>query len=60
MAGLAKLDKSMPEGHGGPDDQKASVSRGTFMPVGTYAPLSQNAIGVNKKSGTTQGGEEKA
>jgi hypothetical protein len=55
--GLSFLDQSDKEGHG-EDASKPSVKKGTFIAVGTYAPLSGEAISPNKKSGTSSGGQQ--
>lgn len=53
---LTFLDHSDKEGHG-EDAAKPSVKKGTFIGVGTYAPLpsAAEAISPNKKSGTSSG-----
>lgn len=57
MKQTAKLDRSTKEGHG-EDGPKESVSKGTYIQVGTVAPLSQTAISPNRKSGSSSGGEQ--
>jgi len=52
-----KLDRSKREGHG-EDSPKPNVKKGTFMGVGTYAPLASEAISPNRKSGSSSGGEQ--
>lgn len=54
--GLTFLDHSDKEGHG-EDAAKPGVKKGTFIGVGTYAPISSasDAISPNKKSGTSSG-----
>jgi molybdopterin biosynthesis enzyme len=59
MAGkkpVAGLDHTDKEGHG-EDAAKPTVKKGTFIGVGTYAPLANtaDAISPNKKSGTSSG-----
>ena len=57
--GLTFLDHTDKEGHG-EEAAKPSVKKGTFIGVGTYAPLSSAADGIspNRKSGTSSGGEQ--
>lgn len=54
--GLTFLDHSDKEGHG-EDSSKPTVKKGTFIGVGTYAPVANSADGIspNKKSGTSSG-----
>lgn len=56
---VAALDHSDKEGHG-EDSAKPTVKKGTFIGVGTYAPLasSGDAISPNRKTGTSSGGEQ--
>lgn len=53
------LDHSDKEGHG-EDAAKPTIKKGTFIGVGTYAPLanSADAISPNRKSGSSSGGEQ--
>jgi hypothetical protein len=53
---VANLDHIDKEGHG-EDAAKPTVKKGTFIAVGTYAPLASTADGIspNKKSGTSSG-----
>ena len=57
--GLTFLDHSDKEGHG-EDAAKPSVQKGTFIGVGTYAPIAHASEGIspNKKSGTSSGGAQ--
>lgn len=57
--GLTFLDHSDKEGHG-EDAAKPTVKKGTFIGVGTYAPVvsASDAISPNRKSGTSSGGEQ--
>lgn len=57
MKKTATLDRSQREGHGD-DGPRESVSKGTYIQIGTTAPLSQTAISPNRKSGTSSGGEQ--
>ena len=57
--GLTFLDHTDKEGHG-EDASKPSVKKGTFIGVGTYAPVvsAADAISPNRKTGTSSGGEQ--
>jgi hypothetical protein len=57
--GLTFLDHADKEGHG-EEAAKPGVKKGTFIGVGTYAPLSSagDAISPNRKTGTSSGGEQ--
>jgi len=54
--GLTFLDHTDKEGHG-EDAAKPNVKKGTFIGVGTYAPVvnAADAISPNKKTGTSSG-----
>lgn len=54
---LSSVDRSEKEGHSA-DNSHASLSKGTYMPVGTNTPLSKTAISPNVKSGSPSGGGE--
>jgi hypothetical protein len=56
---VASLDHMDKEGHG-EDAAKPTVRKGTFIAVGTYAPLVDSGKGIspNKKTGTSSGGEQ--
>jgi len=49
----AKVDRTSKEGHG-EDGPVPSVSKGTYVAIGTAVSLSNTATSVNKKSGTEQ------
>jgi len=51
------LDQTDKEGHGELSDNP-NVKKGTFIGIGTYAPLANEAISPNKKSGTSSGGAQ--
>jgi len=52
---VADLDHSDKEGHG-EEAPKPLVKKGTFIGVGTYAPLEQHrGISANVKTGTPSG-----
>lgn len=53
----ASLDKGDKTGHG-EDAPKPQVKKGTFIGVGTYVPLQNEAISPNRKTGTSSGGEQ--
>lgn len=57
--GLTFLDHADKEGHG-EESSKPTVKKGTFIGVGTYAPIvpTMDAISPNKKSGSSSGGEQ--
>lgn len=57
MKKTATLDRKDKEGHGD-DGPREGVSKGTFVQVGTVAPLSHSAISPNRKSGSSSGGEQ--
>lgn len=57
MKKTATLDHRDKEGHGD-DSPRESVSKGTYIQIGTTAPLSQTAISPNRKSGSSSGGEQ--
>lgn len=57
MKKTATLDRRDKEGHGD-DGPKENVSKGSFVQIGTAAPLSHTAISPNRKSGSTSGGEQ--
>ena len=53
------LDHADKEGHG-EDAAKPTVKKGTFIVVGTYAPVVNmcDEISPNRKTGTPSGGEQ--
>lgn len=53
MKKTATLDRSQKEGHGD-DGPVPGVGKGTFIQIGTAAPLSHSPTSVNKKSGKEQ------
>ena len=57
MKKTATLDRHDKEGHG-EDGPKESVTKGTYVQVGTVAPLSHTPISPNKKNSTSSGGEQ--
>ena len=57
MKKTATLDRHDKEGHGD-DGPKESVSKGSYVQVGTVAPLNHAAISPNRKSGSSSGGEQ--
>jgi hypothetical protein len=50
---VAKPDRSSREGHG-EDGPVPNVKKGTFIQVGTAAPLEHSPISVNRKTGKEQ------
>jgi len=53
MKKTATLDHQDKEGHGS-DEPRMGVSKGTFIAIGSEAPLKSTPTSVNRKSGKDQ------